>query len=321
VVIAEAAFNAGGRPQRPASVLNGLESSPRQTPNAGGEIPTIEQISANMSYRESTENLEEIAKDLFGVARAPWASNTMDQAAVAAAGGLHTRMQALDLRANNLANSSTNGFKLDREFYSVYSAEDTGNGEGPSQLPYVKSQWTDFTQGTLTPTGNPLDTALTGQGFFVVNGPSGPLYTRNGSFQMSSSGELTTSDGYPVAGDGGTIQIEPGKPVQIGADGSVLQDGQTVGQLQIVDFQDRRVLQKAGNTYFTNSQPKAAKTIPSDAKVSQGQVEQSNVVAAESAVRLVGVMRQTEMLQKAIAMSTEMNKEALQEVARVGGTA
>ena len=160
-------------------------------------------------------------------------------------------------------------------------------------MPYVKSQWTDFTQGTLTPTGNPLDMALTGQGFFVVNGPSGPLYTRNGSFQLSSSGELTTSDGYPVAGDGGgTIQIQPGQTVQIGADGSVPQGGQTVGQLQIVDFQDRRVLQKAGNTYFTNSQPAAAKMIPSDAKVSQGQVEQSNVVAAESAVRLVGVMRQ-----------------------------
>jgi flagellar basal-body rod protein FlgF len=320
VVIAEAAIHAGGRPQRPASLLNGLESWPRQTPNGSGEIPTIEQISPNMSYRESTENLEEIVTHRFGSVRALWASNSMDQAAVAAAGGLHTRMQALDLLANNLANSSTNGFKLDREFYSLFSAEDTGNGESPSQLPYVKSQWTDFSQGTLSPTGNPLDTALTGQGFFVVNGPSGPLYTRNGSFQLSSSGQLNTADGYPVAdASGGTIQLQPGQAVQIGPDGTILQDGQTVGQLQIVDFQDRRVLQKAGNTYFTNSQPAAAQTIPSDAKVSQGQVEQSNVVAAESAVRLVGVMRQSEMLQKAISMSTEMNKEALQEVARVAG--
>ena len=245
----------------------------------------------------------------------------MDQSAVAAAGGLHTRMQALDLLANNLANSSTNGFKLDREFYSLYSAADSDGGENPSQLPYVKSQWTDFSQGTLTQTGNPLDVGLTGQGFFVVQGPSGPLYTRNGSFQLSSTGTLVTSDGNQVMGTGGPIQTQPGQPIQISANGSVTQNDQPVGQLQIVDFQDRRVLQKAGNTNFVNSQPTAANIIPSDATVSQGQVEGSNVVAAESAVRLVSVMRQTEMLQKAISMSTEMNKQALQEVARVtGGT-
>jgi flagellar basal-body rod protein FlgF len=245
----------------------------------------------------------------------------MDQSAVAAAGGLHSRMQALDMLANNLANSSTSGYKLDREFYSLYSAADAADGESPSQLPFVKSQWTDFSQGTMTPTGNPLDLGLTGQGFFVVNGPSGPLYTRNGSFQLNSAGGLVTSEGYTVNGVAGPIQTRPNEVIQIGADGAVLQDGQPVGQLQIVDFQDRRVLQKLGTSYFTNSQPAAAKITASTATVSQGQLEGSNVIAAESAVRLVGVMRQTEMLQKAITMSTEMNKQALTEVARVGGGA
>jgi flagellar basal-body rod protein FlgF len=272
-----------------------------------------------MSYRESAAKREEIVSTRLAQRVHSEASNSMDQSAVTAAGGLHTRMQALDLLANNLANSSTNGFKLDREFYSLYSAEDTSNNGDASQLPYVKSQWTDFTQGLLTPTGNPLDLALTGQGFFVVNGPSGPLYTRNGSFQLSASGAMVTTEGYAVAGKDGPIQTTPGQPIQISEDGTVTQDGNPVGQLQIVDFKDRRVLQKAGNTNFTNAQPAAAKIIPSDATVSQGRIEGSNVSPAESAVRLVGVMRQTEMLQKAISMSTEMNKEALQEVARVVG--
>lgn len=242
----------------------------------------------------------------------------MDQAALAAASGLHSRMRALDMLANNLANSSTSGYKLDREFYSVYSSEDSGDAEGPSQLPFVNSSWTDFSQGTLTPTGNPLDLALTGQGFFTVAGPNGPLYTRNGGFQLSASGTLVTSDGYPVQGAAGPIQTRSRETIHIAPDGSVNQDGQKIGQLQIVDFKNRQALKKVGSTNFTNTKP-SDQPIASTATVSQGQLEGSNVMAAESAVRLVSVMRQAEMLQKAIMQSTDMNKEGVQEVARVGG--
>lgn len=240
----------------------------------------------------------------------------MDQAAIAAASGLHARMQALDMLSNNLANSSTSGFKLDREFYTLFSSEDSGDVEGPSQLPYVNSQWTDFSQGTITPTGNPLDLALTGQGFFTVNGPNGPLYTRNGAFQLSASGTVVTSDGYPVQGTAGPIQTISRETIQVAADGSITQDGQKIGQLQIVNFQNQRVLRKMGSTYFTNSQPSQQPT-SSTATVSQGKLEGSNVQAAESAVQLVGVMRQFEMLQKAVMQTTDMNKQAITEVARV----
>jgi len=248
----------------------------------------------------------------------------MDQAAITAASGLHSRMQALDLLSNNLANSATGGYKLDREFYSLFSSDEiTGfETEGqPAQLPFVKSQWTDFTQGTLTPTGNPLDVALDGPGFFVVNGPSGPLYTRNGSFHLSSSGILTTSDGRTVATvDGQPIQTQSTAPLQISNDGTVQQDGNTLGQLKIVDFKNKLTLAKQGNSDFVNNDP-TMQPVASDANVSQSRLEQSNVAPAESAVRLVDVMRQFEMLQKAITLTTDMNKEALQEVARVGGGA
>jgi flagellar basal-body rod protein FlgF len=245
----------------------------------------------------------------------------MDPTAIAAASGLRARMEALDMLSNNLANASTTGFKLDREFYTLFSAEDSGDVQGPAQLPYVKSQWTDFSQGTLTPTGSSLDFALTGQGLFTVKGPNGPLYTRNGSFQMSASGTLVTNEGYAVVGaNGNPIQTQSNAALQVGPDGSVVQDGQTIGQLQIVKFQNANVLTKTAGAYFRNSQP-GVKPVASSAVVSQRQLEGSNVVAAESAVRLVGVMRQFEMLQKAIMQTTEMNKQGIQEVSRVGAGA
>ncbi|HUA85591.1 MAG TPA: flagellar basal-body rod protein FlgF [Bryobacteraceae bacterium] len=246
----------------------------------------------------------------------------MDQASVIAASGLRSRMQALDLLSNNLANSSTSGYKLDREFYSLFSAAGESVETDETQLPYVKSQWTDFSQGTLTPTGNPMDLALDGQGFFVVQGPSGPLYTRNGAFQISAAGQLTTSEGYPVQGvlQGveGPIQLQSQAPVEIGPDGTVLQNGNTISQLEIVDFKNRGALEKTAGSFFTNTQPKVL-PIASQATVAQGRLEGSNVAPAESAVRLVGVMRQFEMLQKAITLTDDMTKQAIQEVARVTG--
>ncbi len=245
----------------------------------------------------------------------------MDQVSVTAASGLQSRMEALDLVANNLANTTTGGFKLDREFYTLFSAADDASGLGASTtLPQIQKQWTDFSQGVLTPTGSSLDLALSGKGFFAVNGPSGPLYTRNGSFQLSSSGQLTTGDGYPVRDiNGKSIQTQSQAPLEVGADGTITQAGETLGQLQVVDFQDRSALQKLGNSYFSVGDP-TTETVPAaDATVQQGKVENSNVAPAESAVRLVALMRQFEMLQKAITITSDMNKQALTEVARVSG--
>jgi flagellar basal-body rod protein FlgF len=257
---------------------------------------------------------------MFGAVRALSLLQLMDPVAVTAASGLRSRMEALDMLANNLANASTGGFKLDREFYSLFTA--AGNSmegeESPTRLPMVQKQWTDFSQGTLQPTGGPLDLALSGKGFFQVTGPSGPLYTRNGSFMMSKTGVLSTTDGYPVnTAGGGTIQTQSAAPITIATDGTVAQNGQTLGQIQVVDFQDTTVLDKAGSNYFTNQNPNVSPTPATGTSVQQGKIEGSNVSPAESAVRLVELMRQTEMLQKAISLTTDMNKKA-DEVARVG---
>jgi flagellar basal body rod protein FlgG len=234
-------------------------------------------------------------------------------------------MEALDILSNNLANSNTGGFKLDREFYSLYQGEQAvpADGQQATTLPVIQKGWTDFQQGLVTPTGNPLDLALEGKGFFAVDGPSGPLYTRNGAFKLSPAGVLTTMEGYPVRGvtppnqPPKKIQTVSQNPIQIAADGTVQQDGQTLGQIQVVDFTDAGALSKMGSSYY-RTDPKVKANPAKDATVGQGKIENSNVAPAESAVRLVDLMRQYEMLQKAVNVAAEMNKQAIEQVARVG---
>src|SRR5512133_2573533 len=101
----------------------------------------------------------------------------MDRLTIAAASGLRTRMESLSLLANNLANAGTSGYKNDRECYNLYASSEAGAGENANfTLPMVQRQWTDFSQGVLQPTGNPLDIALSGRGFIALNGAAGPLY-------------------------------------------------------------------------------------------------------------------------------------------------
>lgn len=245
----------------------------------------------------------------------------MDNLSIAAVSGLRSRMVSLDLLANNLANSATGGYKNDREYYGVYASDDAQSSVDASSrttLPVVERQWIDFSPGVLQATGNPLDVALPGRGFFVVKGPSGPLYTRNGSLQVLGSGELGSGDGYPLTtAGGGSIRIGPAKAVTITADGSVQQDGQTVGQLAVVDFKSTEPLKKVGSTNFENTDVKNLPEPMADPHLQQGKLEGSNVPVADAAMHLVGVMRQFEMLQKAIGISSEMDSKSIQEVARV----
>jgi flagellar basal body rod protein FlgG len=246
----------------------------------------------------------------------------MDNLSIAAVSGLQSRMLSLDLLANNLANAGTNGYKNDREFYGVYSSQDSQNsvdgGQGTA-LPTIEKQWIDFSPGTLQVTGNPLDVALSGKGFFALNGPNGTLYTRNGSLKVLPSGELGSADGYPLQNTAGsTIKVAAGKALVISTDGTVRQDGQTVGQIAVVDFKSTDSLRKQGSANFDNTDPKNVPAQAANVTFEQGKVEGSNVPVADAAMRLVGVMRQFEMLQKAITVGSDMDTKSIQEVARVG---
>ena len=245
----------------------------------------------------------------------------MDALTIAAASGIRSRMESLDLLANNLANSGTSGYKRDQEFYGLFTSADAeAAGDNPaSTLPVIQRQWTDFSQGTLQVTGSPMDVALSGAGFFAVNGSNGPLYTRNGSLQVLPSGELATADGYALrSASGGTIHVSSSQPIEISPDGAVKQGSQTLGRLDVVTFKSMDSLIKAGSTCFQNSDPKNPPLAAANVEVQQGKLEGSNVPVAEAAMQLVGVMRQFEMLQKAVGVSSDMDTKTIQEVARVG---
>jgi flagellar basal-body rod protein FlgF len=244
----------------------------------------------------------------------------MDPITAIAASGLRARMESLDLLANNVANAGTGGYKADREFYSLYVApEAAGAGDDPTAtMPVIERPWIDQSQGPIHSTGNPLDLALSGRGFFAVNGPSGPLYTRNGNFRLAADGRLVTGEGYAVRGQqGAPLAVAGTLPVQVAPDGTITQDGNAIGKLEIVDFTGNGALAKQGANYFRVTDPARSESTPGTATVEQGQIEASNTGSAEAAVRLVSVMRQFEMLQKAVSLGAEMNRHAIEEVAKV----
>jgi flagellar basal-body rod protein FlgF len=223
-------------------------------------------------------------------------------------------MESLDMLGNNLANASSSGFKMDREFYSLYSSEHQEDG---SLMPNIEREWIDLAQGTIQSTGNPLDLALQGKGFFVVNGPSGPLYTRNGSFQLAPGGAVLSKEGYALQLSGGTpLRLQSTEGLTISPDGTVIQGGQTLGKLNIADVPGADALVKNGDTYFRAVEP-GKQVAGARAEVRQHALENSNVNTAESAVRMVSIMRQFEMLQKAISIGADMNRKAAEEVARL----
>jgi flagellar basal body rod protein FlgG len=237
----------------------------------------------------------------------------MDNLTIAAASGMRARMESLDLLAHNLANAGTTGFKADREIY-----RQSLDGEDSPVTPIVEGRWTDFSQGALVATGRDFDFALHGPGWFAIKGPNGPLYTRDGSFHLSREGKILTREGYEVeirTPQDKPFRADPRLPLDIASNGAITQQGETLGTIRVVEFASASHQKLEGN-YFSFSEPR-----PIDAQntaIERGRLEQANVAPAEMAVRLVNVMRQFEMLNRAISFGAEMNRRAIEEVARVG---
>lgn len=247
----------------------------------------------------------------------------MDPLTAIAASGMRSRTESLELVANNLANTSTAGYKADGEAYNLYFGDSAWEGyledrPAAGEMPIVQRNWSDMSQGTLLDTGNSNDVALGGSGFFVAETSSGALYTRGGHFQVSRKGILETREGYAVLSAAGKpIRLDPAKPFAISESGQISQDGAPVAALQVVDVDRVDALTKRGGTYFALSA--AAKAAPiQDPQVLQGKVESSNVESSYAAVKLVGVLRQFETMQRAVRIAGEMGKQSVEQVAKVG---
>jgi flagellar basal-body rod protein FlgF/flagellar basal-body rod protein FlgG len=177
----------------------------------------------------------------------------MDSGYYAACTALISRTQALDTIANNLANASTVGYRAQHNVFSAVLAAANSTSDSPvnqaiNNFGVLSGTDMDTSQGALQKTGNPLDVAIQGSGYFVVQTPNGEMYTRDGSFQVSSKGQLITGAGDPVIGSKGTITVPPGT-VTISNDGTISSKGAVAGKLKLVDFPPGTQLTSAGETY------------------------------------------------------------------------
>ncbi|HEX4031304.1 MAG TPA: flagellar basal-body rod protein FlgF [Terracidiphilus sp.] len=245
----------------------------------------------------------------------------MDSGYYAAGTALVTSTQQMDTIANNLANVSTVGYRAEHNVFSAVLA-DASNPSGSSidqainNYGIVSGTVLDHSQGALQKTGNDLDAAIQGPGYFVVQTAKGVMYTRNGSFQVSGQGQLVTSTGDAVMGEGGVIKMPPGH-VSISADGTISTNGAITGKLRLVDFAPTVDLESAGNTYYTAPANTAQPSTTSD--VRQGFLESSNVNPILGLVDLITTQRSAEMMQRALSMfNTEIDKTATQDLPKVG---
>lgn len=244
----------------------------------------------------------------------------MDSGYYAACTALVTRMQALDTIANNLANESTAGYRSEQNMFSVVlagarGASGTALNQAINNYGILGGSTLDFSEGSLQSTGNSLDLAIEGKGFFVVQTANGPMYTRNGSFQVSTNGQLITAAGDPVMGDRGVLNLPPG-PISIGPDGTISSNNAVVGRLRIVEFPPATQITSAGATYYS-APPNTA--VPSTtSSVQQGVLESSNVNPIAGMVELITAQRSAETMQKALSMfNSEMDKTATQDLPKI----
>ena len=221
----------------------------------------------------------------------------MNQGIYSSAAAMGAAERRLDAIAGNLANLEVHGFKRSGSATSAFDAELHGRRERHLATRAVR----DFGQGALETTGNPLDLALTGAGFFAIETPAGEAYTRSGRFHMDERGTLVTMDGHPVAWEGGRGALDPlGVDPVVAPDGNVHQGELTVGRLRIVSFERPERLGVDAGGHFTGKPGLAP--APAEAQVHQGALERSNVSAVDEMVALIRVQRGFESAARMLSM-------------------
>jgi flagellar basal-body rod protein FlgG len=235
-------------------------------------------------------------------------------------------MVRTDTIANNLANCNTAGYKKDINVSGDFRhllTERIRDGQSPP--PKVGSlgtgplTWENFVvhkSGSFIDTGDPLNAAIVGGGYFTVDTPAGVRYTRNGTFTLDSSGRLVTQDGYPVLGAGGAaITTLDNQPVNIGGDGRVFNGNQEIGQLGLIDVADARAMHKEAGVLFRLDDESMVR--PFTGKIAGGVLEMSNVNIIEEMVNLIASYRAYEINAKGVQSHDQLNEKAVNDVGRI----
>jgi len=204
-------------------------------------------------------------------------------------------LTAHDVIANNLANVGTIGFRADRLAFHLGPRQ--GGPTGPDLVVALDSR-----TGAYQTTGEALDLAISGEGYFVVETPEGERYLRSGHFVVASDGTVATLQGHRLMGDGGPISVPSGVVPTIDADGTVRDGSKTFGRLRVVSFPAGSGLLHAGSGLLaSSSEPVAAE----GARVLQGVLEEANIQPVQALVEMIQLMRHFEMNQKALQVQDE----------------
>jgi len=230
--------------------------------------------------------------------------NQLGSGYYAACAGLRAQTQALELIADNVANISTTGYRGQQAMFRSLLASAGHQLSNPlnhaiNDFGVLEGSRTDLSTGTLERTGNSLDLAIEGQGFFAIKTRGGTLYTRNGNFQVSAKGQLTTAAGDLVLGEPGLPISLPSGDISISPDGTISSGGAVAGKLRIVEFAAGSIPVAEGNSYY--SVPTSALRASSDSNVRQGMLESSNVNSVKAVVDMIAAQRHAEMLERAMS--------------------
>ncbi len=228
--------------------------------------------------------------------------------------------QELDITANNLANVDTVGFKFEDMLATADPVTPPAAGAvGSTPVTFVNSNGVarDYTQGSFTQTGSPLDVAIDGKGFFEIATASCPRYTRDGRFKLDPTGKLVTQDGDAVQSGGADIQLDPTKgPVAISPNGLISQSGQQVGKLQVVTFDSLAALSKDGSNLYRNDS-NLTPTPATSAQLRQGMLENSNVQPVVQITRLIEISRAYDAISSMLSDTANLSNTAVQKLGAV----
>ena len=234
----------------------------------------------------------------------------------------------MDVVANNVANVNTNGFKADRSLFEQFlrSPAHEDNFQRPDRR--SRSCRTAAPSRISRPapasmTKNPLDVAIDGKGFLVVQTPAGERYTRDGNLQINNQGQLVTQSGYPVLGGSGPIVFQQtDKQITIAPDGNVtvLEGSNRIdsvrGKLRIVSFADAQKLVKDGGNLYSAGQGVAPQP-DTTSRVNQGYVEKSNVNSVTEMSRMIEITRAYTQISALLQQQSDLHKSAIEKLAEV----
>lgn len=216
----------------------------------------------------------------------------------------------LEATANNVANTNTTGFNAEHVLFSSYMAQDANQGDtNPMSFGYDVSTYRDASEGELKATGNDLDVAIEGNGYFVVQTPLGLRYTRAGNFRVDPDGTLVTVDGYPVMDPGNKPIVfgEDAHTIKIGEAGNIAVNGADYDILNVVQFENPKVLERLNGSLFkSNVTPHPAES----ARVVQGMLEGSNVQPVKELTHMVTVQHDVTDTAQLIGVVYDMERKA-----------